>query len=280
MTPLLLRGTELPVHARTIIVGILNTAPDSFYDGGKYTGLDKAIIHCERMIEDGCDIIDVGGESTRPGSKPVSYEEERNRVIPVIREIKKKFNVIVSVDTTKNKIAKEALEDGVDMINDISGLMFDPEISRTVSEYKAGIVLSHTTSRPVEMQSKTYYNNLMDDICNYLNNSVKLAEQSGINRNSIIVDPGFGFGKEVHHNLLLLKKLSMLSKLNKPIMVGTSMKSFIGTFTGSMDINERHEGTIASITIAVINGASLVRVHNVKEVKRAINLVDAVKYLN
>lgn len=261
-------------------MGILNITPDSFYDGGKYSSIENAVIHCEKLIEDGCDIIDIGGESSRPGSKQISVHDEYNRVIPVIKEIKKKYNVPLSIDTTKNVIAREALEHGVELVNDISGLSFDPDISKTVADYNAGIVLSHTTSRPVDMQLKTNYNNFMEDIYNYLDKSIELAEESGIQSNSIIIDPGFGFGKDVYHNLLLLRNLNVLKKLNMPIMVGTSMKSFIGMVTGSNDMENRLEGTIASIAIAIMNAASIVRVHNVKAAKRAIDLIDAVKYLN
>lgn len=261
-------------------MGILNTTPDSFYDGGKYTSIENALIHCDKLIEDGCDIIDVGGESTRPGSQPISVEDEYSRVIPVIKSIKKKYNVILSVDTTKNVIAREALEHGVELINDISGLKFDPDISKTVAYYNAGIVLNHTTSRPQDMQSNATYKNIIEDVYTYLINSIKFAEESGINESSIIIDPGFGFGKELNHNLLLLRYLNYFKKLNKPIMIGTSMKSFIGKISKCDDIETRREGTIASVAIAIMNSASIVRVHNVKEVKRAVELIDAVKFSN
>lgn len=275
-----LRDKFLDLTSKTIIMGILNVTPDSFYDGGRYNITERALEHCEKMINDGADIIDVGGESTRPGSLPVNEDEELKRVIPVIKEIKKRFNILLSIDTTKSIVSKEALEEGVDIVNDISGLNFEPNISGIVSKYKAAIILSHTTSRSVDMQQKTDYDDFLGDVYSYLRNSIKLAENAGINKDSIIIDPGFGFGKTVKHNLMLLKHLSVYTKLTKPILVGTSMKSFIGKILNSNKIEDRLQGTIASLVISVLNDASIIRVHNVKQANKAIKIVDAVKYLN
>ena len=274
------RDKFLDLTSKTIIMGILNVTPDSFYDGGRYNITERALEHCEKMINDGADIIDIGGESTRPGSLPINEDEELKRVIPVIKEIKKRFNILLSIDTTKSIVSKEALEEGVDIVNDISGLNFEPNISGIVAKYKAAIILSHTTSRSVDMQQKTDYDDFLGDVYSYLQNSIKLAENAGINKDSIIIDPGFGFGKTVKHNLMLLKHLSVYTKLTKPIMVGTSMKSFIGKILNSNKIEDRLEGTIASLVISVLNDASIIRVHNVKQANKAIKIVDAVKYLN
>ncbi len=220
--------------------------------------------------------MDVGGESTRPGSESVSIDEELKRVIPVIKEINKKFDIPISVDTTKSKVALEALENGASIVNDISGLNFEPEIAGIVSEHNASIVLCHTSSRPVDMQSKTEYANIIEDVCNYLQNSINICEQNGINSDNIFIDPGIGFGKTVKDNLLLLKSLSQLKKLGKKILVGTSMKSFIGKTLDTDDVQMRIDGTFATTVISVLNGADVVRVHDVKKMKTAVEMTRAV----
>jgi dihydropteroate synthase len=273
------RDKELRLGAKTIIMGVLNLTPDSFYDGGKYTRVDKALRHVEQMIEEGADIIDIGGESTRPGSLGVSEQQECERVIPVIKEIHKRFDIILSVDTTKSGVALQALKEGASIINDISGFTFDEKTADAASYYGAGVVLAHTSSRPKDMQQNTQYESLTEDIIKSLRASINIAEKKGIDKNSIIVDPGFGFGKTTEQNLTLLKNLSRLRELGKPILIGTSNKSFIGK-TLNAGIDERLEGTMATVAIGISNGASIVRVHDIAEMKRVCAMVDAVLNVN
>ena len=209
------------LNSKNLIMGILNVTPDSFYDGGKYNTIKQALIHTEQMISEGADIIDVGGESTRPGSNSVSQKEELRRVIPIIDAINKNFVIPVSIDTTKSMVARQALDSGATIVNDISGLSFDPALADIVSKYEAQIILCHTSSRPVYMQKKTLYENIVEDIYNYLENSIKISGDCGILADNISIDPGFGFGKTANHNLLLLKSLSKFKKLDKKVVVGT-----------------------------------------------------------
>ncbi len=274
------RDWEMDNRARTLIMGVVNVTPDSFYDGGKFIEIEKAIKQIDKLVADGADIIDIGGESTRPGSLGVTLEEELGRVIPVIKAAVKRFDVPLSVDTTKAKVAEEALEEGAAIINDISGLKFEPKIADIASKYDAGLVVMHTTSRPFDMQSKTKYNSLISDIILSLKNSVKLAETKGVRSNSIIIDPGFGFGKTTIQNLLLLKYLGEFRTVNKPIMIGTSMKSFIGNVLRSKHLEDRVEGTAATVAMGILNGASIVRVHDVRLMKRVVSIVDAIQNAN
>jgi dihydropteroate synthase len=269
------RDTEFYLGLKTHIMGVLNTTPDSFYDGGNYTNIDAALRHVEKMIEEGADIVDIGGESTRPGSLGISEVDELERVIPVVKEIRKHFDIPLSIDTTKSTVARQALEEGVSIVNDISGLTFDPEIAQVVSEFGAGMVLTHTTSRPLDMQSKTEYGSLIEDIKDSLGNSVNIAEQKGVNPGSIIVDPGFGFGKTVEQNLALLKYLQSFRQLGKPILIGTSNKSFIGKVLKAPK-EDRIEGTAATIAIGILNGASIIRVHETGYMKLVSKMIDAI----
>lgn len=267
-------------NSKTLIMGILNVTPDSFHDGGKYNTIKQALIHTEQMISEGADIIDVGGESTRPGSNSVSQKEELRRVIPIIDAINKNFEIPVSIDTTKSMVARQALDSGATIVNDISGLSFDPALADIVSKYEAQIILCHTSSRPVDMQKKTLYENIVEDIYNYLENSIKISEDCGILSDNISIDPGFGFGKTANHNLLLLKSLSKFKKLDKKVVIGTSMKSFIGKILQSDDIEQRILGTFATIVISILNGADIVRVHDVKKMKVAVQIADSVRNVN
>jgi dihydropteroate synthase len=268
------------LNSKTLIMGILNVTPDSFHDGGKHNTIKQALIHTEQMISEGADIIDVGGESTRPGSNSVSEKEELRRVIPIIDAINKNFDIPVSIDTTKSMVARQALDSGATIVNDISGLSFDPALADIVSKYEAQIILCHTSSRPVDMQKKTLYENIVEDIYNYLQNSIKISEDCGILSDNISIDPGFGFGKTANHNLLLLKSLSKFKKLDKKVVIGTSMKSFIGKILQSDDIEQRILGTFATIVISILNGADIVRVHDVKTMKVAVQIADSVRNVN
>ena len=269
------RDKVLRLHERTHVMGILNVTPDSFHDGGRYTDIDFALKHAGEMIEEGADIIDIGGESTRPGSSGVSEEEELRRVIPVIREIQKRFDAVLSIDTTKEKVAREALREGVSIVNDISGLTYSHGIAEAASEYGAGLVIMHTPSRPWDMQDKTAYPSLIDDILGSLRISADKAIARGVNASGILADPGFGFGKTAEQNLVILKNLARFRELGMPVMVGTSNKSFIGKITGGGS-EDRLPGTAATVVIAIMNGASVVRVHDVASMKRAIRIADAV----
>jgi len=273
------RDKELEIGTKTYIMGVLNLTPDSFYDGGKYTQLEKALKHVEQMIDEGADIIDIGGESTRPGSLAISLEEECERVIPIIKEINKRFDTIISIDTTKSEVAYEALKEGASIVNDISGLKFDEKVADVAKEFNAAVVIAHTSSRPEDMQNHTDYSSLLDDILEALRNSINIAVEKGIDNRSILVDPGFGFGKTTKQNLILLKNLSRFCELEKPILIGTSNKSFIGK-TLNADINNRIEGTAATVVIGILNGAAIVRVHDISYMKKVSAMVDAVINVN
>ncbi len=270
-----LRGFNFDLGSKTVIMGVLNVTPDSFFDGGRYLELDNALGQIDQMINDGADIIDIGGESTRPGSYGVSERVELDRVMPVIKAAVKRFNVPISIDTTKSAVAKADLEEGASMVNDISGLKFEPEIANIVADHDAGIVVMHTPSRPMDMQNHTNYDSVVRDIVKSLNDSVESAESAGVSPYSIVVDPGIGFGKTTEQNLKLLKCLREFLILRKPVMIGTSRKSFIGKIIGSDNLEDRLEGTSATVAIGIMNGASLIRVHDVKYMRRVANIVDA-----
>jgi dihydropteroate synthase len=256
-------------------MGILNVTPDSFYDGGRYDTLDKALQRAEEMAEEGADIIDIGGESTRPGSHPVEEEEELRRVIPVVKEISKRLDVLISVDTTKASVAEAALEEGAHIINDISGLKFEPAVARAVARYEAGIVLGHTPARPATMQYMAHYNSLIGDVMGSLNRSIELACEAGVDPDKIIVDPCIGFGKTPEQNITILRRLGEFHALGKPILVGTSRKSFISRVLGTVD-EGRLEGTAATVALSIAGGASIVRVHDVLFMSRVARMADAI----
>jgi dihydropteroate synthase len=256
-------------------MGILNLTPDSFHDGGRWGDVDSALRHAESMIEGGADIIDIGGESTKPGSAGVPEEEELRRVMPVLREMRKRFDVPLSIDTTKEKVAREALAEGADIVNDISGLTYSRGIAEAAAEHGAGLIVMHTPSRPKDMQQRTGYASLIDDVLESLRISVGKAMQAGVGGKSIIADPGFGFGKTAGQNLTLLKNLARFGELGVPVMIGTSNKSFIGKISGP-GAEERLLGTAATVAIGIMNGASVVRVHDVAAMRSVVRMADAV----
>jgi len=260
---------------KVAIMGILNLTPDSFYDGGKYKGEKEILNRVEQMVEEGADIIDIGGESTRPGALPVTEKEEIKRVIPYIRKITHLFDIPVSIDTYKSKVAISALEEGAQMVNDISGLRFDPEMVKVVSSYNVPVVIMHIKGTPRNMQNNPRYESLMDEIISYLDDGIQRAVRAGIDPEKIIVDPGIGFGKTVEHNLFILKRLSELKVLEKPILIGVSRKSFIGKVLG-LPVEKRLTGSLAASCVAVMEGARIVRTHDVKETRWAVDLVDAI----
>ena len=261
-------------------MGIVNMTPDSFYDGGEYNNPKKALGRIASLIKDGADIIDIGGESTRPGSSGVSTEEELRRVIPVIEAAAGEFDTVISVDTTKAVVAEEALRCGASMVNDISGLSFEPQVAQKVSEKGAAIILTHTSSRPVDMQEKTQYGSLIPDITDSLLNSVQTAVAAGIPRENIIIDPGIGFGKTTGQNLEIIRRLEDFCRLGFPVCLGTSRKSFIGEILGSPLAEQRLIGSVCSVIISMLKGISIVRVHDVLETVQAIRTVKSIYGVN
>ncbi|MBA3071313.1 MAG: dihydropteroate synthase [Nitrospirae bacterium] len=268
---------SLDFSKKTYLMGILNVTPDSFSDGGRYFDRTLAIKRAYEMVEEGADIIDIGGESTRPGSEPVPLQEEIARTIPVIEEISKKIKVPVSIDTYKAEVAKRALDAGASIVNDISGLRFDPEMPKVVSRYKVPVVIMHIKGTPKNMQANPIYEALIPEIMDYLRESIKLAVESGIAEDKIIIDPGIGFGKTFDHNLEIIKNLHEFKYLEKPILIGPSRKAFIGKILDDAPVPERLEGTAAAVAISILNGANIIRVHDVEEMKKVALVADAVK---
>ena len=271
------KDKEIELGQKTLIMGVLNVTPDSFSDGGLYIDKQKAFKHAIDLYENGADIIDIGGESTRPFAEPVDVEEEISRVVPVIEMIKNhNKDILVSVDTYKSETAKRALEAGADIINDISGLNFDENMSKVVADNKAGLIIMHTRGKPQDMQKNTEYEDFMGELIESLNNSIGRAKEAGIEKDRIVIDPGIGFGKKFEHNLFILKKLREFSIFGLPILIGTSRKSFLGKITGK-EAYHRDDETMVSVGIAIINGAHIVRVHEVKRMKDAVKVADAIK---
>ena len=255
-------------------MGVLNVTPDSFSDGGKFNRLDLAVKHIGSMLENGADIIDIGGESTKPGSDPVSVDEELNRVIPIINEVKKTSNdILISVDTYKSVIAKEAIKAGADIINDISGLAFDEDMAPLLAKKDIPVIIMHIQGKPKTMQHNIYYDDLINDIKKYFKKRCDYAIKSGIKKSNIILDPGIGFGKTFKHNYKLLKNLEIFKDMAYPLLIGPSRKAFIGDVL-KLPPDERVEGTIATVVAGILNGAKIVRVHDVKENKRAIMVTE------
>ncbi|MFH0777330.1 MAG: dihydropteroate synthase [Candidatus Eisenbacteria bacterium] len=269
------RGGQFDLSSRTHIVGILNVTPDSFSDGGRFFDRTSALRHAERMVAEGADVIDVGGESTRPYAEAVDESEEIRRVVPTIREIVKRFGVTVSVDTCKAPVAEAALEAGAHMVNDVSALRFDPNTARLVAKHEAGLILMHMKGTPRTMQDNPIYVDVVAEITAFLGKAIASATADGVTRESIIVDPGIGFGKTVSHNLAILRNLRELKSLGRPILVGPSRKSFLGELL-DLPPGQRLHGTLAAVTAAILSGASLVRVHDVKEAREAAVIADAI----
>lgn len=268
---------SLDFSKKTYIMGILNVTPDSFSDGGLFFNEKKAIEHARRLVEDGADIIDIGGESTRPGSEPVLVEEEIRRTMPVIKAISREMKIPISIDTYKAEVARHALDAGASIINDISGLRFDPEMPKVAAEYGVPVIIMHIKGRPKDMQQNPVYEALIPEIMDYLRISIRLANKFGISDDKIIIDPGIGFGKTFEHNLEIIKNLKEFTLLGKPVVIGVSRKAFIGKILGDVPPSERLEGTASAVAISIFNGANIVRVHDVKEMARAAKVADAIK---
>lgn len=260
--------------ASPTIMGILNVTPDSFSDGGKYLNIENAVTHAKKLLNDGAEIIDIGGESTKPGALPVSVDEELNRVIPVIRKICLDYpGTRISIDTTKSKVAEEAIKSGACLINDISGGTFDPRILDIASTYEIPFVIMHIKGNPSNMQDSPYYNDVINEISVFFEERLKVALEKNVNK--IILDPGIGFGKRIQDNYAILNNISSFNKFGYPILIGVSNKSFLGKSL-NLEIDERKNSTIIAETIAVKNGANIIRTHNVKnavELKKMMSLL-------
>jgi len=252
-----------------MIMGIVNITPDSFYDGGRFESPKKALEQAYRLIEEGADILDFGAESTRPGAKMIREADELTRLMPVLEELCGKVSVSISVDTSKAKVAKAALECGADIINDVSSFRQEPELANVVAHYRAGIVLMHRRGTPGTMQQMTNYDDLMKEITEELSERMRFAEQNGIDAEQMVLDPGIGFAKTPAQNFEMIRRLSELHELERPVLVGPSRKSFIGSVTGKGP-EDRLPGTIAACVMSVLNGGQILRVHDVREVREAI----------
>ena len=265
-------------------MGILNITPNSFSDGGKFFILDNAIAQAEQMIAEGADIIDIGGESTRPFSEPVSIEEETRRVIPVIEHLAKKITIPISIDTTKSVVARRAIAAGASIINDISALNFDPDMAGVAAKNDVLLILMHMKGTPADMQVAPVYDDLMGEIKKFLEDAISRAEKAGVKREKIIVDPGIGFGKTVAHNLFLIKKLMEFRKLGVPLLLGSSRKAFLRKILVQNDGKEFkpdhplvETGTQASVAVGIMSGAHIVRVHNIANTRATAKITDAIR---
>ncbi len=277
-------GQKLPIGERTLIMGVLNITPDSFSDGNQFLSADKALAHAEQMINEGADIIDVGGESTRPGGEPVTAEEEIQRVVPVIEKLASRSAVPISIDTTKAEVARAALSAGASIVNDVSALRFDFFLADEAAKAGAGLVLMHSRGTPATMHKLPPVPDIIEEVTRGIRASVHMAEKRGVKRESVVIDPGIGFGKSQEQNIELIAKLDQIIRFfpDLPLLIGTSRKSFIGRILANDEgepapISARLHGTMASVTAAVLKGAQIVRVHDVKTTLETIKVVDALK---
>ncbi|HPA45822.1 MAG TPA: dihydropteroate synthase [bacterium] len=264
----------LILEARTLIMGVINVTPDSFSDGGRFLSAQEAIAHGRKLVEEGADLLDIGGESSRPGSEPVSEEVEKQRVLPVIESLLDR-GVPLSVDTWKSGVADAACAAGASIINDIKALRGDPDMPRIAAKHGSGVVLMHIRGTPATMQSLTDYTDVIGEILDFLRASVEIAKQAGIREDAIAVDPGIGFGKTPDQNVLLLRELQQFRDLGCPLLVGTSRKSFLGHYTGR-PVEERLFATAGSVACAIANGADIVRVHDVAAMRDVARIADLI----
>ena len=259
---------------RPVLMGVLNVTPDSFSDGGKYDSVESALRHSLSLVEAGADILDIGGESTRPGAPPVSPSEEMTRIIPVIEAVHAATDTPISVDTTKSSVAREAVRCGATMINDISGLTFDPKIADVAAQYGCALCLMHIQGTPQTMQKAPEYRDVLDEVTSFLSDAVQRALAAGVEKQRICVDPGIGFGKRLEHNMQLINGIAAITeRLHRPVLAGVSRKSFIGHITDK-PVESRLFGTIGAVAVSILRGAHIVRVHDVAEVMDAVHVVD------
>ena len=269
---------KINLGKKTLIMGILNVTPDSFSDGGLYSSQQKAVERGLQMVDEGADIIDIGGESTRPGAESIEASVELKRVLPVIESLVKQVKIPVSIDTTKAKVAKQALVGGAEIVNDISALHADKKMTKTIKDAGAAVILMHMRGKPRNMQKgDLVYDNLMGEITDYLKNSSEKALRAGIEKDCLVIDPGIGFGKTPEDNYKIIKNLSQLKELGMPVMIGTSRKFFIGKVIGG-EPGQRLEGTAATVAAAIMNGCHIVRVHDVAAMKKVAAVTDAIVY--
>jgi dihydropteroate synthase len=268
---------DLDYNNKTLIMGILNLTPDSFSDGGKYNEMEAAVKRAVEMEKEGADIIDIGAESSRPGSKRISEEEEKRRLLPILEEVLKVTNIPISIDTYKSSVARAALKKGASIINDISGLQFDKKMAETAAEFSAPVIIMHIQGRPETMQENPEYTNLIFEIKKYLWSGIQLALKAGLKDDQIIIDPGIGFGKKQVHNLKILNRLESFKELGYPILIGTSRKSLI-KYVNKDEADNRLFGTAATASVSILKGANILRVHDVAEIKKTAVMTDAVKW--
>jgi dihydropteroate synthase len=267
------RGKTLALGRRTVLMGVVNVTPDSFSDGGSFLSPESAVARALELLEAGADVIDIGGESTRPGADPVPVDVELGRVLPVLRMLRPMASALLSVDTTKAAVAEQALDAGADLVNDVSALG-DPETGRVVARAGAGLVLMHRQGTPKTMQVAPKYEHLLEEVRDFLSDRVARAESAGVAPRSILIDPGFGFGKTAAHNLRLLNRLGFLAELGKPILAGVSRKTFIGRVL-NLPVEHRLFGSAAAVTAAILRGAHVVRVHDLPEMSQVARVADA-----
>lgn len=267
------RSYDLTV--KPLIMGVLNLTPDSFSDGSSYGSTHEAVDAAEKMVTDGADILDIGGESTRPGAEPVSAAEEIDRVIPVIEKLAGRLNVPISIDTWKAEVAEAALKAGAEIVNDISAMTMDPEMSATVAGADAAVILMHSRGKPADMQKNTDYTDIVAEVVTFLEARLKAAAAAGIDAERIVVDPGIGFGKSVAGNMEIIRRLREFQILNRPVLIGTSRKSFIGAAL-NREVPDRIFGTAASVSVAMMNGASIFRVHDVMAMRDCVDMIRAI----
>ncbi len=269
------KGRRFLLGPKAWLMGIVNVTPDSFSDGGAFSDTERAVAHGLGLACAGADIIDVGGESTRPGSHPVPEKEERQRVLPVIRALRRQTSVLLSVDTTKAAVAAAALDEGADIVNDISAMRFDAAMPSVIAKAGAAVILMHMQGTPATMQIAPRYEDLVGGILDFLRERIAAAVAEGIPENAVIVDPGIGFGKTFTHNLMLLNRLDAFQELGRPLCVGVSRKAFIGVILG-LPVEERLEGTLAAAVLSVSRGANILRVHDVAAVAKAARVAEAI----
>lgn len=268
-------GYNFSFGQHTYIMGILNVTPDSFTDGGRYFQLEDAVARAREMVADGADIIDIGAESTRPSAETVTLDEELRRLIPVVDRLVKEVKAPLSIDTYKAEVARQVLERGASIINDISGLRFDPQMSRVVAEFGCPVIVMHIKGTPKNMQDNPVYKDVIGEVKAYLQESLDLAVNAGLAREKVIIDPGIGFGKTTAHNLKILQRLQEFKTLGQPILMGTSKKTFIGK-TLELPVQQRDFGTAATVALSIAGGADIVRVHSVREMKQVAQMADAI----
>lgn len=276
MTPLDFDHWLIEAPRRCLVMGVLNVTPNSFSDGGKFADSSSAVAHAEEMIAAGADLLDIGGESTRPGSDPVSVDEQIRRVVPVIEAVRKRHDIALSIDTTRAAVAEAALDAGACFVNDIAAGTDDPGMLPLVAKRAVPIVLMHMRGTPKTMQQNVHYENVLTTVTTFLQQRMDTAQSAGIAREKILLDPGIGFGKGMEHNLKLMRHLAELRVLNRPLLLGVSRKSFIGRITGESEPSHRLFGTAASVGWCVANGADIVRVHDVGPMRAVVKMIEAI----